>query len=148
MTRQKRTLKRYIELFRNPRSLFEGSPANGISAPETIIFPNGEREIWIKGQGNKGFRIKASEGPAGLNVTVSRFVGCPPITISGNADDGQMTAIRNLPEAYELSLCQYNADDRSQAFKVWYQGRGEYPVAPLDSDDPLPLNATAKESGK
>ena len=123
----KRTLKRYADLFRNPRTLFDGSPANGIPAPEVILFPNGERQIWIKGTGNKGFRITAGEGPAGLSVTISRFVGCPPITIAGNADDGDMTPIQNLPEAFELSLCQYNADARSQAFKEWYQGRADHP---------------------
>ena len=123
----KRTLKRYADLFRNPRTLFEGSPVNGIPAPEVILFPNGAREIWIKGTGNKGFSIRASEGPAGLSVTIHRFVGCPPITIAGNADDGEMSVIQGLPEAYELSLCQYNADAKSQAFKEWYQGRAKHP---------------------
>ena len=122
---RRRTLKQYAELFRNPYKLFGNGPDN--MGAKVTLWPNGESEIWIQGSGGKGFRLTASEGPAGLSIKLSTFIGSPAITISGNAT-GDYAPIQNVPEARHLELCQYNSDERSQAFKAWYQGRGEYPA--------------------
>lgn len=122
-TKRRSYLADYIRLWRDPFSLFgQGADNTGASVK---LWPNGEREIWIQGAG-KGFRISASEGPAGLSLRISTFAAAPPITISGNAA-GDYEPIKGLPDARHLELCQYNSDAHSQAFKEWYQGRGEHP---------------------
>src|SRR5580704_17073925 len=113
--REKRTLKKYQELFHNPFRLFGHRGTDNNSGPSVLLFPNGESEIWIQGQRGKGYRITASEGLAGLGLTISTFVGAPPMTVSGNAS-GDYAPITNVPDAREMSLCQYNSDDRSQQF--------------------------------
>ncbi len=118
MPRKRRLQKSYVELFRDPSTLFETA--------RVMLFPNGEPEIWIQGSGGKGFRIVAGEGPAGLSLQISTFIGSPPITISGNAAV-TYDPITDIADARHVSLCQYNGDDRSMAFKEWYQGRAEHP---------------------
>ena len=114
MLKMRRTIRRYVELFRNPKALFGVTP-NG--AVNTILFPNGERAIWFSTDDGLGFAVTVGEGPAGLSIRVRRFVGTPPITLS----DGQV--VDGTPqEDAEWSLCQYRQDGRSQAFKRWYLG--------------------------
>lgn len=115
---RKRTLKAYMDLFRNPYALFGFGPDN--RGAQVTLFPNGDGEIWIQGSGGKGFRITAGEGPAGLALHISTFVGSPPISVTGNAS-GDYEPIKDVPDARHLSLCIYNGDERSQAFKNWYQ---------------------------
>lgn len=83
------------------------------------ICPNMENEIWIQDERGHGFRITAGAGPAGLRVTVGRFVGGNPITIGGNEHSTEEPF--SGPDMSQVSLCQYNQDERSQAFKRWYQ---------------------------
>lgn len=107
----KRTKKRYAELFDNPQVMF--------GKPRVTLFPNGVNEIWIGNEKRTaGFRITAGEGPAGFSLTISKFVG-----------DGELTALMahgkdyrpiNVDDLRDLSLCYYNHDEKSQAFKAWY----------------------------
>lgn len=113
---KRRTKKQYMMLFNQPHLLFDGC--------EVILWPNGEPEIWIKSD-DKGFRITASEGPAGLGLRVNRFVGGPSITVTGNLDPDCEVA----PQAdfFEVTMTQYSSDLNSQAFKRWYGGKGPHP---------------------
>lgn len=138
--RAKRTLKLYRELFHNPFRLFGGAADD--SGAKVTLWPNGEREIWIQGSGGKGFRVTAGEGPAGLSLHISTFVGSPPITVTGNAA-GDYQPLPNMPDARHLSLCQYNGDDKSQAFKRWYLDHSDGKTAPL-ADDIYPIGAQPK----
>lgn len=122
---RRRTKAAYLRLYDDPTSLF---PVGKECKPVSVtLFPNGEGEIWIQGSGGKGFRITASEGPAGLGLRISQFVGAPPMTIMGNipADfhvvDADYDAVPSLPDASEISITQYNRDERSQAFREAYQ---------------------------
>lgn len=103
---RRRTLKRYIDLFRNPFSLFGNGPDNG--AVKTTLFPNGNKEIWCQTPDGLGVRIEVSNGPAGLGVTVRNFLFSSPLTCEGQDDT-------------EFSIVQYRQDERSQAFKRWIQ---------------------------
>lgn len=116
--RRKRTLKDYAQLFRNALHLFPPGPNS--PGVRVTLFPNGDRELWIQGTGAKGYRITAGEGPAGLSLHISTFVGGPPISLSGNEAVTYDTFAG--PDMRHLDLCQYNSDDKSQAFKAWYQG--------------------------
>lgn len=121
--RPKRTKKRYAELHDNPQALFEGV--------ETIVFPNGENEIWFKDDRGHGFKVVASRGPAGLGLRVSRFVGGAPIHARLFDKD---YAMGRFPEAIEAELTQYNPTDHARDFAAWYDadaaGReGKHPEA-------------------
>jgi hypothetical protein len=134
MKRTKHTKKQYTELFDNPKALFQNV--------KTTLWPNGVPEIWFSNDQGYGFRVAVSNGPAGMGITISRFIGTPGLTISGNqADSGWSSFIG--PDMQEVSLTQYKPDDQSQAFKRWYQSdaseRDENGVALL-ADDILPLN--------
>lgn len=104
---RRRTLKRYENLYRDPTSLFPAS--DGARQLETILFPNGENEIWLRTPDGLGVRIVASNGPHGLGVRVGSFVGTPKITAPDTQDE------------IEVELCQYRQDARSQAFRRWYR---------------------------
>lgn len=106
--RLRRTIKRYVELFRNPRTLFPGGPDD--TGADVILFPNGQREIWIRGSGNKGYRIRASEGPMGLGLQIDTFIGSEPMTLIPD-DSG---------DTRHVSICQYHATPKAQAFKKAY----------------------------
>lgn len=89
------------------------------------ICPEGTGEIWIRDVRGHGFRIRTGAGPAGLGLTISRFVCGAPITLTGNAD---VTAdVLPQRDACEVSLCQYNRDAWSQAFKQWCAGTAPHP---------------------
>lgn len=134
MARTKRTKKQYTELYNNPEALFTGV--------QTIMWPNGVPEIWFKNAQGYGFRVHVGNGPAGIGITVSRFVGTPGLSISGNTVEDDAPFIG--PDMQEISLTQYKPDEKSQQFKKWYQSdaasRDENGVALL-ADDILPLDA-------
>lgn len=110
--RLRHTKAQYAALYDNPGALFDGV--------QVTLYPNGSREIWIQGQGGKGFRITASEGRAGLGIRINRVIGAPPITINGNeAKDSEV--LQNVPDVTEVTLTQYNSDVRSQAYRRAYQ---------------------------
>ena len=106
---KRRTKKQYAELYDNPGALFKGC--------KVMLWPNGEPEIWING-GRHSVRIKASVGPAGMSVTIGRFVGGMPLSVSGNLTEGCKPL--GMLNCEEVSVTQYNDDEHSQAFKRWY----------------------------
>lgn len=85
---------------------------------KVTVRPNGKSEIWIQDKRGHGFRITAGAGPAGLRVTAARFAGGNAITMTGNAH-GTEKPVGGL-DMSEVSICQYNNDEWSQAFKLWY----------------------------
>lgn len=104
---RRRTMKRYQELYRNPRSLFSGGPDDtGVS---TILFPNGANEIWLQTASGEGVRIVASNGPHGLGIRVSTFAGTPALTVAGGEQSTR-----------EVEICQYRQNPDAQAFRRWY----------------------------
>lgn len=110
--RIRRTIRQYMELFRNPRALFSGGPDD--TGVEVVLFPNGEREIWIKGTDGKGLRLRASEGPYGMGLQIDTFAGTTALTVMTDAaSDSHLTA-------RHISLCQYNNDAKAQAFREAY----------------------------
>lgn len=115
-----RTKTDYTRLFENPASLF--GPGTRVA-----LFPNGQPEIWITDTaGIKGVRItRAGNGPAGFGLEIASFAGTPDLTLcADNVPDGKPV------DARWLSLCQYNHDERSQAFKAWYADSANKPYPP------------------
>lgn len=138
MSRRKRTLKLYETLYRNPLSLF---PSNGPTTAgdiETILFPNGENEIWIKdSKSGRGFRIRASNGPAGFALRVSTFGKAA--TIADVIPDNE-SAVGH--DAVDFGLCIYNDDEKSQAF------RARYVAKQTDAIRRIPLEEFMQTEGK
>lgn len=91
----------------DPKSYFEGC--------ELRLFPNGQKEIWIKGK-QGGMCITASEGPMGLGIEVKPFLGNGPITIHHLSMTQEHT--RGV-DTKHVSLTLYHSDEKSQAFKQW-----------------------------
>lgn len=90
------------------------------------IRPCGADELWIQNERGDGFRLsRCGDGKAGFGLTIGKFVGGRPISITGNKD-GDYEVIEMI-DANEISLCQYKPDARSQAYKAWYTGKGSYP---------------------
>lgn len=120
MARTRRTKAQYARLFDDPSALF--GPGTKVT-----LYPNGEPEIWIQSaDGCKGYRIRCGGGgPAGFGVTVGGFALGPVTSFSGNTPDNQPT--NGDVDNFGLELCQYNRDERSQAYKRWYKGEGGYP---------------------
>jgi hypothetical protein len=120
---KRRTLKAYRKLYADPTALFDGC--------SVTLFPNGEREIWIKDAADRGygFRIRASMGPAGLGLQVDRFSLGRPITPAGNETIAEDWKPYAGPDLDNVSLTQYGFDERSQAFKAWYQATPEERIA-------------------
>lgn len=117
MSRTRRTKKRYTDLFVNPKALFDGV--------ETVLWPNGEPEIWFKADnGRLRISVRASLGPAGLSVLVRKHVATDELTASGNHSDGSPITIDDV---WELSLTQYRQTPAAQAFKAWYQSAPDDP---------------------
>ena len=105
---RRRTLKRYVELYRNPQAMYPGNAIGAHGPVSVTLYPNGEPEIWIQTPDGLGVRIHAGNGPAGLGLQISRFVGTPDVD--------------SLPDALGgVELCQYRQDARSQAFRRWYR---------------------------
>ncbi len=110
MKLRRRTKVSYTRLFDQPEMLFEGV--------ETTLWPNGEPEIWFKTGDGLGFRLRVSNGPAGLGITINRFAGGVPVTVTGNVPPDDEIAPQR--DQTEVTICQYRGDERSQAFKRWY----------------------------
>lgn len=114
---RKRTQAEYIRLYKNPNHLDPPHASGG--GAEVTIFPNGEREVWIKSpEGDLGFTLHVSHGPAGLGLRVTAHTGRPMVTVFGESN-GEPADL----EDKHLELCQYRADSRSQSFKRWYAHR-------------------------
>ena len=110
---KKRTKKAYEALFDDPKTLFEGV--------EVFLFPNGEREILVRdAKRGHAMRIKVSVGEAGLGLTVQRTTFGTALSVCGNRE-GDYEFVRLEDDAAELTITQYNGDERSQAFKRWYR---------------------------
>lgn len=92
----------------------------------SVTLDGPRKEIWIKGAGGKGFRIEVGEGPCGLGLTVTTFVGTPDLTVVG-AGHGEFF-VCNTFEA-----CQYNGDDYSRAHREWYLNGAEATPHPGDA---------------
>lgn len=109
MSKFKRTIKAYVDLFRNPRALFPPSAAsNGV---ETVIYPNGQREIWFSDVHNgiqRGIRLTVGSGPYGLGIHIDTFAGTAPVSVMSTNGN-------------HIELCQYDPLPRAQAFKEAYQ---------------------------
>ena len=130
--RNKRTKTAYAELFDNPSALFQDA--------EVLLWPNGVPEIWIRSKdGRKGFRITAGQGNAGFALTIGKFALSAPMTVGGNLQKDM--EVFHAGDAYEVSLCQYNDDELSQAFKRWYHHTGDEATRP-----PYPDKLEAKKS--
>lgn len=113
MKRRRRTKTAYAALFDNPKALFPSC--------ETILFPNGEAQIWFRDDSNSKLllRVSASLGPAGLSVTIQRSTCGLPLTISGNV--GRDYAPLVVDDVREITVTQYRDTPAAQAFKRWYQ---------------------------
>jgi len=109
---RRRLLRQYVDLYHDPTRLFSHGPVEGgvsyVGPVETILYPNGEPVIWFKTPDGLGLRLTVSNGPAGLGIHLDAFTGTPELTIAS-------------PNSRHLELCQYRQDDRSQAYRRWYQ---------------------------
>jgi hypothetical protein len=130
---KRRTKKQYTDLHDNPESLFG-------AGVQTILWPSGVPEIWFKDKEGRGFKVCVSSGPAGFSIRMSPFIGSPALTVSGNKT-GDWAGFSG-PDLVEATLTQYKADEKSQAFKAWYQSdaseRDDKGLAILN-DDAVPL---------
>jgi hypothetical protein len=105
----KRTKRAYAALFDEPSYLF----GNGT---ETVLFPNGERDIWIKNtRGTKGFSIRASDGPCGFSVRIRAFNN-DGVTVHSD----YLPTTSRLEGLREVECIDYYSDEYAQAFKRWY----------------------------
>lgn len=128
MKARRRTKKAYANLYDHPAALFGNGPDN--AGPRVTLWPNGENELWIQdASGRHSVKITASSGPAGLGITLRRHFGATPITLRAYNQDyksvlvGDLGNVQESPvvdDVVEVCLTMYNADDRSQAFKRWY----------------------------
>lgn len=83
---------------------------------QMTLFPNGEEgDIWVS-DGPLGFKIRVRKGSMGLSVEIQKHAGTMNLTVNGE-------------DVAQVTVTQYNYDDKSQAFKRWYQLDS---VAPLD----------------
>jgi hypothetical protein len=113
--KNKRTKKDYDQLYRSPKHLFP--PTASSAGVDTILFPNGQNEIWFKDEYGRHFTVVASSGPAGFSVTVKAGFNASA-TLLGAKYPGYECFDED--DVKEVTLCQYNQDEASQAFKAWY----------------------------
>ena len=102
---KRRTIRKYVDLFRNPARLSVGGPDD--AGARVTLFPNGEREIWSQTVDGLGVRVSVSDGPHGLGVKLDTMAGTPPITIAS-------------PDGQHVELCQYRTTPKAAAFRRWY----------------------------
>jgi len=114
--RIKRTKKAHADLLGNPTLLFGQGPDN--PGARVRLWPNGEEEMWIEGRDGQVLSIRASDGPAGLGVTVRALGATGPITAAAYDRDYQTATLTH--EARQVTMTVYRADERAQAFKRWY----------------------------
>lgn len=120
----------YARLYDNPQELAPGA--------SVMLWPNGqEGTIWVQSpDGRYGFEIEVGGvGPAGFGLTVTPF-GLAPDTdvfVDANTEDG---ARNQVAQAHQVSLVQYHADARSQAFRRWVRKEGGYPCEACGTPHP------------
>lgn len=111
----KRTKKDYAALFSDPGKLFGADT-------ETILWPNGQKEIWLKERGGgAGATVTAGKGPHGFCVRVKAHVGTREATLSGMR--GKHYDPVDVDDIREVEFCFMGTDAKAQAFKRWYQKR-------------------------
>ncbi len=86
-----------MDLYDNPERLFDGV--------RTILWPNGEPEIWFQTDDCLSVRLRVSNGSAGLMLTINRFAGGPPVTVTGNMPPDEEIAPQR--DQTEVTICQY-----------------------------------------
>ena len=122
----RRTLKAYTDLYHNPESMVPGV--------HVVLFPGGKPEIWITdGVASKhGLRLHVGKGKAGLSLTIDRLIyGATPLTVRSIDEDYQPVGPERLDGVREVTIVQYNADERSQAFNRWYSGERDAEITRL-----------------
>jgi hypothetical protein len=136
---KKRTKKDYDQLYRSPKHLFP--PTASSAGVDTILFPNGQNEIWFKDEYGRHFTVVASSGPAGFSVTVKAGFNASA-TLLGAKYPGYECFDED--DVKEVTLCQYNQDEASQTFKAWYladasnkENRKRFSVQVRDADNKL-----------
>jgi len=109
MAKQKRTKKKYNDLFDNPELIFKDC--------ELIIFPNGQDEIWIKEKNGtgKGFRISASRGKYGIRLSISSFIGTGNFNVFPYYAEEKDSFSDNM-----ISLCHYDDNEKALEYKKHY----------------------------
>lgn len=109
---RKRTKRAYARLFDLPAYLFG-------RGTRTTIFPNGEREIWIaNAEGTISFKIRASDGPAGLGITITSAVGTLPADAHVVRRSDYVTQITS--DVREVTFVAHYQDAYAQQFRKWY----------------------------
>ena len=111
----------YERLYDDPTALFG-------SGVETILWPNGAPQIWIRDTRGSGVRIQASAGPQGICLFLRRFTGGAPLTVFRPVEmgkDGRPKPGRGYDEYDYLEVTQYLPG--SEAFRDWYAGLGPHP---------------------
>lgn len=109
--------KKYSDLFDHPHALFGNGPNN--TGARVTLWPNDENELWIQdASGQHSVKITASNGPAGLGITIHQHVGATPMTVRAYGQDYALP--QPSENVREVCITMYNADERSQAFKRWY----------------------------
>ena len=103
----------YTRLYDNPEALFPGVQTR-IRMADAYSGP----EIHLRTADGLHIRIRASNGKAGLGVQIERVAGSTALTVTGNAF-GTCECLLQV-DADNVSICQYRADDKAQAFKRWY----------------------------
>lgn len=124
MRQSKRTKKQYLHLYDNPGAIVAGNVEHGPA--QVILFPNGQKELWIKGPNGYGFKLEVSVGPQGISAHMSAFTGTPGLTVSGNADPDCKPVHLEETVRY-MSVCQYFSTPEAAAFRDWYLHSGKYP---------------------
>lgn len=107
---KRRTKRAYAALFDDTSFLFG-------KGTDTTIFPNGEREIWIKGLHGAGVRVRASQGPAGFSVTIQSFAGGSDLSARTYDREYQET---NVEGQREVSIVQYRDTQYARQFCKWW----------------------------
>lgn len=107
-----------------------------------VVAPNGLPGLWVKDPATgSGMRVSFSAGDAGVSVTLGKFAGCEPVTVTGNSA-GEMEPLKQV-DAFEVTACVYRTDEYSQAFKRWYgrDAAGEITQHPKELGL-VPMNAS------
>lgn len=116
---QRTTKKRYMDLYDNPSTMFDGA--------QVILWPNGYPVIWIKDNTGRTYEIGASRGPHGFALRVHPLGVRAHADISGNLSEGRQLAGFHVRDACHVEICQYDDTESAQAHRRWYAGEAEHP---------------------
>jgi hypothetical protein len=115
--KRKRTQALYTNLYKNPKALFPPHASSG--GVDTILFPNGQNEIWFKSaDGTLGFKMTVGNGPVGLGIHISAMIGTPKITMFYADSEGKT----QLADDSYIDACQYYQTPMALDFKESYRG--------------------------